>query len=41
VPALEGFELRVYVEDDYLVRWRTDFARRLGYAAIPDDTPSP
>jgi hypothetical protein len=41
LPALEGFELQVYVEDDYLGRWRGDFARRLGYASIPGVMLSP
>jgi hypothetical protein len=33
---LNGCQLRVYTEEDYLVRWRRYFADRLGFSVIPD-----
>jgi hypothetical protein len=34
---LSGCRLRVYTDEDYLVRWRRYFADRLGFSVIPGD----
>src|SRR5262249_58559881 len=34
---LNGCRVRVYTEEDYLVRWRRYFADRLGFSVIPGD----
>lgn len=33
---LDRCVVRIYTTDDYLVRWRREFAKRMGFSAIPD-----
>ena len=33
---LGGCVLRIYTEEDYLLRWRRVIAERMGFSSIPD-----